>query len=150
MSNPTTIEEKRAERKAANEAARLEQRAKDLEAIDALEQEFGDSNIATLDVPYSPGLPTMIACRTPNEAEIKRYRHELKAKKDGTMGDPVTAAELVAATCRVYPPRGKNGEASDGDELYRKMLAARPGIHVQLGAEALKLASASAEDRSKS
>jgi hypothetical protein len=64
-SKELTREEKRALRKA--ELAKLEevQRQIDLEAIDDLEVQHGDSNIAVLRVPHTPNLPVLVAGGAP-------------------------------------------------------------------------------------
>ena len=135
------IEKRRAERKRRTEAEALKQREIDLAAIDALEEEHGDTNITVLEVPFAPGLPTLVAARTPTEAEIKRYRHRLKRKKaDAPPPDTQAAAEELAASCRVYPPDG---------EVYAELLSKRPGVHLQLGVAAANLALASAESEGK-
>lgn len=129
----------RRERKEALQAQADEQRAADLEAVNELEVEHGDTNVVMLDVPFTPGLPTCIAARTPNDAEIKRYRHRLRAHKEGEKPDTVRAAEELADLVRIYP---------DAD-AYSKLRAARPGIHVQLGSAAVKLAAAREESEGK-
>lgn len=129
---------------ADNDRARKRQRLADLDGIAALRDEFGVTNIVVLDVPYTPGLPTCIAARTPDDPEIKRYRHRLAAgRKPGAEPDPlagVRASEELADVCRVFPA---------DVEVYARMKAARPGIHVQLGSAAVKLATASAENEGK-
>jgi hypothetical protein len=139
LSKLEEIEARRAARKAGLQEPRDEQRAADLEAVDALEIEHGDSNVATLEVPFTPGLPTLLAARCPKPIELKRYRDTVKTKKDGTPGDPIGAAIMVGGVCRVYPDA----------ETFAKVLEARPGVDVQLGLAALKLASAKAEDEGK-
>lgn len=133
------IEAKREARKAQAETDRKAQLAIDLEAIDALECEYGDSNVATIEVTYLPGLPVLVACRTPKSPEIKRYRDRVKDKGNGKAGDQVAAAIELAAVCRIYPPK----------EAYDLILEARPGIDTQLGVEALKLASGKASSEGK-
>jgi hypothetical protein len=139
MSKLEEVEKRRAERKAKVEAERNEQRAVDLEAIEALEIQHGDSSICMLEVPYTPGLPNLVAARCPNDAEVKRYRASVKPDKQGRPGNAVAAAEQLAALVRVYPD----------DEAYAAICAARPGIHAQLGATALGLAVGKAEDEGK-
>lgn len=133
------VEAKRAARKASLEAQRDEQRAIDLEAVYNLETEHGDNGVAVLNVPYTPGLPTLCAARKPTAPEMKRYRDRCRPRKDGAQIDGVPPAEELAACCRVYP----------SDVVYADMLADRAGIHVQLGVEALKLAAGSAEAEGK-
>lgn len=139
MSDLAEIEAKRAARKAELQAARDAQKAIDLEAIDALEVEHGDSNIATLEIPFSPDLPVMLAVRTPKPAELKRYRDRVKAKKDGTPGDPLMAAQEIAAVCIVYPSK----------DVYAAVLEKRNGIDAQLGVLAVGLCAGKAEAEGK-
>lgn len=139
MPNLEQIEAAREERKAKQELARREQMAVDLEAVDALEIEHGDSNVATIEVPYQPGLPVLLACRAPKSVEIKRYRDRVKERSNGKPGDALGAAVELAACCRIYPSA----------ELYAALLEVRPGLDTQLGVEALKLASGKAASEGK-
>jgi hypothetical protein len=137
------IEAARAKRRADSDRARDEQKATDLEAISELEIEHGDTNISTLECPYTPGLPVMLAVRTPKPAEMKRYRDGCKPDKNGR-SDALGPAILLAEICRVYPPRDEDGTA-----LYARVCEARPGVNVQLGVLAVKLAAGKAEDEGK-
>lgn len=120
-----------AEREAEIAEARAEQKLLDLDAIDALKASLGDSNVAIVDVPFTPGLPVLVAARCPSPAEVKRFQDKLvKRNAEDDMPDPIAAAREVGAACRKYPD----------DETWAKVLAARPGVLVQLGNEALKLA----------
>jgi|GEM_PF-5023240 hypothetical protein len=130
------VEARRAARKAEQASKRAEQRVLDLEALDGLEVEHGDSNVAHLDVDAGPGLPTLAAVRCPRPAEVKRYQARLREKHP----DPVAAAEEIGAACLVYPPAGEQRSA---------LLAARPGLPVQLGTLALELATGRAADEGK-
>lgn len=132
------IQAKRAERKADLAKQKAAQMAVDLEAIDALEVELGDSNVANVEVGFVPGLPVLAAIRCPKPAEIKRYRARLKPVK-GEPGDNIAAAEELGAACRIYP---------DAD-TFAAMCAARGGLVVQLGLEAAKLSVGKAEDEGK-
>ncbi len=133
------VEARRAARKAQLKADEEAQRLTDLEAVDALECEHGDSNIATLRVPFTPGLPVLLAVRCPNPVEVKRYRSEVKAKKDGTPGDNLKAAQDLCAVCLVYPSK----------EVFAESLKARPGIDAQLGLLAAGLGAGAANAEGK-
>jgi hypothetical protein len=133
------IEARRDKRKAELAELRDMQRAIDLEALDALEVEHGDSNVAYLEVSFTPGLPLLVAARCPKPAEIKRYQERLKPKANGKTGDPIAAAEEIAACCRVYP----------NAEVYKDLLEARPGVNVQVGLLALELATGKAHEEGK-
>lgn len=134
-----SVEERRAKRKAeAAEAAKV-QREKDLEAIDALEVDHGDSNIDVVEIPHTPGLPVLLAVRTPTEVEMKRYRATVKPGRDGAPGDSLKATSDLAAVCVVYPDK----------DLYKKVLAARPGVDASVGLAAVKLCMGKAESEGK-
>jgi hypothetical protein len=133
------VEAKRAERRAKADAARDEQKAKDLEAIMLLEDKHGESNIATVEIGHTPGLPVVLAVRCPSPVEVKRYRDTVKPKRDGTPGDPLKAAQELAAVCLVYPDA----------EVYKAVLEARPGTDSPLGVEAIKLSTGRAEAEGK-
>lgn len=136
MTSLQDIEARREARKAQLESAKNEQIAIDLEAIDALEVEHGDSNIAIVEVPFTSGLPVMCAVRTPKPVELKRYRDRLRKNKD----QQLEAAQELAAVTWVYP--------SDKD-VQKQVLEARPGIDGQLGVTALQLALGKTEDDAK-
>lgn len=138
------IERKRAEQRAAATAGAEDQEATDLEAIVELEAQHGFNNVAVLELPYlGEGLPVRVAVRAPTAAEFKRYRAKCVPMKDGRNneipGDPFAAAEQLAATCFVYPAR----------DVLDTLCAARPGLLVQLGVQAAKLASAEEERQGK-
>lgn len=132
----TEIEARRAARKAALARERDEQLATDLEAIDALEQEHGDTNVAVIRLPYTPGLPAAVAAKCPPKAVVKRYRARIKPDKQGRPGDAVAAAQEVVGVCLIYPDK----------DTFEKLVEARPGIDTQLGTAALNLAAAEEEE----
>lgn len=141
MSSIAEIEARRAERKSKLQAEADEQRAKDLEALDALEVEFGDTNIIKIDVPFTPGLPTLAAARTPRPEELKRYRQNLNVtpgEKLDLAGSGDAAAQLGRSVVK-YP---------DVD-TFKAMCAARPDLASQLGQLAVKLAQGKAADEGK-
>lgn len=134
------IQARRAARKAELAKQCEAQRAVDLAALDAAEVEHGDSNIAYVNVPFTPGLPTLAVVRTPSDPEQKRYRDTVKPKKlDGTFGDTTQAAKQLARAALVYPD----------PDVYAAQCAARPGLPTQLGLAALKLADAQEAEESK-
>jgi hypothetical protein len=135
MSTLDAIQEKRALRRALEAEALEVQLAVDYEAIDALEETHGSSNIAVRLVDYVPELPAAVVVRTPTGVELKRYRDRLREANP----DAVKAAEEVGQACRVYP-------AAD---VFAALLAKRPALLVQMGTAAIKLASARAEDEGK-
>lgn len=131
-----TAAQRRAERKAANAKAAAEQRELDLEAIDALEVEHGDANIALEEISYEPGLPVLVATRRAEEAMVKRYQARLANDPKATS----SAAAEVGLSCIVYPPAGDQRDA---------LLKARPALTVGLGVLSLGMASGRAVDESK-
>lgn len=146
LSPKEEIEKRRADRRAAEAAAAEAQEVADLTAIDALEERYGDSNVAVLTVNYSAGLPVKCACRAPQPAELKRYRDQVRPRREQKGGrerpadvDYVAPAEMLAAATLIYP----------SEEVFEKMCAARPGLAAQLGLQAVTLASAREEDEGK-
>ncbi len=141
ISRLDAIEAKREARRAGSKTKSDEQKATDLEAIDVLEEEYGDSCIAILEVPYNPvsPMPVLCAVRCPKPSEMKRYRDQIKLNKKGHMGGTVVAASAIATVCRVYPDK----------ETYDKLCEDRPGIHVQMGTAALNLSAGTAEAEGK-
>lgn len=133
------LEALREERKAEAKRARDAQKAIDLKAIMALEEERGASNVVFLEVGHTPGLPVLVAARCPDPAEVKKYRSRLKPNERGIPGDPVRAHEEVADQCRIYPDA----------ELYAEVCKMRAGVHAELGAMAVRLAAGKEEAQGK-
>jgi len=134
------LDAKRTARRAVNGAAAKTQRLEDLEAIDAIEEALFDSNVAQIEVPYTPGLPVLVAVRCPKPVEMARYRSDVRGH-NGDNGDPVKAAERIGQICLVYPPK----DDPRGEQLF----AARSGLLVQVGTAALRLSSGRAEADAK-
>jgi hypothetical protein len=142
--NPTAreaAEAKRAMRKAELADKYDAQRATDLEAVIDLEEKHGDSRVKVLNVPFTPGLPTLIVVRCAQPVEIKRYRAQRMLDKKGNadLGAINTAAETLADLCVVYPDA----------ETYARLREERPGIHAQAGMLAVKLAEGREDDEGK-
>src|SRR5690606_29873010 len=135
MSTLEEIQAARAARKEAKAAREQEQLVEDLTAINELEIEHGDENIATLRVAFTEGSPVMVAVRTPKPGEMKRYQSRLKQKN----ADATAAAEEVGKSCVVYP----KGEAFD------TLCERRPGFLPQVGLAALHLVVARSESEGK-
>ena len=133
------IEAKRAARKAASEAPRLEQLARDLEALDDAEVEHGDGRVARINLDFfEPGLPTFVLARMPKQVEFKRFQDMSSAKKGGD-GAATRAGNLLADGCRIYP---------DAD-TYKRVLERSPGVHANVAVECIKLAQGHAEEEGK-
>ena len=139
MSKSEEIQVRRAARKAELDKQESVQAAIDLEAIDALEVEYGDNNIAVIVVPFTPGSVTRVACRTPKPEEIKRYRYRVKPKKLGDVPSSQEAASELAAVTVVYPAK----------EAWDRVLGERPGLDTQLGQRAVALAVGEEESEGK-
>ena len=134
------IEKRRAARREASAAARDEQHATDLEAIDKLEEEHGDGVLARLNVDrFVPGQPTFIVMRTPTRAAYKRFQDQYAAATKGK-GKVLDAHENLARTCWVYPA---DKAAQDA------MLEVLPGIGHAISVHAQQLVEAQASDEGK-
>ncbi len=129
-------DEKRAKAKAAWEA----QRVLDLRALGDLEDEHGLSSVGFLNVPHTPGLPTLIACKVPEPKYFKRYKERVRPKgAKAEIGNISDALDELGAACRIYPD----------DDTFKALLDARPGVLTQLGSKAAELASAHEADDAK-
>lgn len=155
MSEPKTLDDVIAERAAKKEALQKladSQRAIDLEAIMALEDLHGDSNVAVLDIPYTPGLPTCVAVRTPKPIEFQRYR-DMNTGKEAGPKKAIESAETLGKVCRIYPPKVEAGSVdAEGEavqDLFPRILEARSGVLVGMGLAATKLIAAREEEDSK-
>jgi hypothetical protein len=126
------IQAARAARKAVGSAAREEQLAKDLEALDALELEHGDDRVVSLELPaHIPGLPTIIVGRCPSKDYFKKFQDMVRrAKGDLVRIGPAT--DQLADVCLAYPDA----------ETYKQVREAFPAIHDQLATAAAELARA--------
>jgi len=140
MASIEDIEARRAERKAALKAQELEQVAIDLEAIDVLEVEHGDSNVSVVGVPFTPGLVARVAVRTPTTHETKRYQDRIRPRgSEAKVGDSIAATSEIGKACVIYP----KGDA------FAALIDARPGLPTQLGMAALELGRGKAESEGK-
>ncbi len=138
MASIEEIEKRRADRKAKLREAEDAQKAIDLEALDACEEAHGDTSVCFVEVPYTPGLPTMVIGRMPRPVELKCYRQSIKvAGKTVDIQASNEAADTLGKQIRIYP------EA----EVFEKMCAARPDIASMLGARGTKLAQGKAIDK---
>jgi len=127
------IEQKRAERKAALAAAREEQLANDLEALDALEQEHGDHAIARLDVDgFKPGHTAFVALRSPSSIEYQRFC-DMIARAGNDAKKKLEAQNMLAESCWCYPKE---------KDARKAMLEAYPGMLLSVAVRAMKLAEA--------
>ena len=135
------IEERRAARKAEAKKARAEQYAKDLEALDALEQEHGDESVAALEVSgFVKGLPSIVVVKSPGGTPLyKRYTDMVRkaGKNPEGLGK---AQELLGEACIVYP--------SD-DETRKAMFDAFPGTKVSAYVRAIKFVELESADEKK-
>jgi hypothetical protein len=131
MDDSTTIESERAARKAALDVERKRQRAIDLEALNALEIEHGDENVAAVKVErYSPGLVTLIVVRALTRPEFKRFQARLKAKP-GEAPDNAAATEEAGLSALIYPKLSS--------EEWKALDRAIPGMAVRAGSAASEL-----------
>jgi hypothetical protein len=128
------IELRRTGRKRVSDDKRDAQHLTDLLAIEELEIELGEGSVAIVEIPeFTPGCVTLVAARSPNSAEVKRYRYVASDKpgkrNEVIPGDAVGAAEQLAETCLKYPDA----------EAFEKVCAERPGLKAQLGTFAVQL-----------
>jgi len=131
------IQARREQRKAELEAQRLAQRAKDLEAVDALEEQHGMGRVVVSDLEfYTPGLPTLVAMLVPNRNQFKRYQ-DMCAEKKPTAA--ALAAELIGDSCLCYPDK----------DTHQRVRDAHPGIHVVAATAAIQASAGHREAEGK-
>jgi len=130
------IEARRAARKAATAKERQEQYAKDVAAVDGIEQTEGDDRVRVLTVPsFVMSLPTVVVVKTPTPGQFNRFRQMVR--KAGNNTEAIGAAkDLLAASCIAYPD----------EETYGRMKEAWPSIHDNAGVEAISLGEAGGKD----
>ena len=136
------IEARREARRQTYEAARSAQRAKDIEALDALEEAHGYGAVRVVEpARWVPGLPTLAVVRAPDPAQFKRWRDRLRgeAAKEGR-GDLAKPTEELADVCIVYPDQ----------ETYARLREASPGLHLGAGNAAAALATGKEIEAGKS
>ena len=130
------IEAKRGARKSDVDSREDEQYVTDLEAVDALEVEHGDRNVAVLRVNYVEGLPVLVAVRAPRDPEVKRVRARVKSEdKD----QAVAAAQELGESCVIYPAR----------DVLAQIAKARGNLLIDCGTKALSLVVAKSADEGK-
>jgi hypothetical protein len=139
VSKTAELEARRAERKAAKEAARGAQYEKDLESVSTLEDVNGYELDISLRVSnFTDGLPSLVGVRAPSELEYKRYFQKLN--RAGNADAKMQAHAEIAKCCWAYP----------ADEDTRKaMMAANPGLMVGVGNLAIKLGEMQTEEEGK-
>lgn len=142
MSNLAELEEKQAARKAERQALADAQRAVDLEAKMALEDEYADTAIASVGVSrFVSGQPTMAIVRMPKPEEYKRYLDQIHRGVDKkSLAAQRDAQTLLANSCWIYPREVEERKA---------MVAAFPGILTPLAVAASTLAEGKTEEEGK-
>lgn len=143
MATIEEIQEKRAARKAERERLFNGQRAKDLEAINELEEQLGDDQVIVVELDldaWAPGTVTLIGMKKANDVHYRRFLDVAKSKQEGKPGDRLGAVNQLAASCRIYP--------AELDE-YKKLIDTNPAVHTAAGAEVLKRAQGEESDRGK-
>jgi hypothetical protein len=131
------MEARRQARKDAIEASKIEQSVLDLMALDALEEEHGQGNVAMIIVQYSPGLPTFAVAKAASKAQLTKYRARIREGQPKP--DATRAAEELGEQCRLYP----------AGDLWDTLAAARPGILAQIGTQAISLVVGMTEEEAK-
>jgi hypothetical protein len=136
------IEAERAARKAELATQRAEQRATDLEALNALEIEHGDGAVVALDLSrFVPGLPTCAIVKAPEVNYYKRFTQKVvSASERKASKDSQVAVEEFGRACWVYPK---------DDAARSAMQESFPGLLASIAVAAQRLADAKAADEGK-
>ena len=132
-------EEAREKRAKAKAEVRAVQRLKDLDAVEAFEDENPDVSVQIIDVDAGPDLPTLVLVKCPEKKYHTRYLSRLKPKKDGKPVDAHAASEELASVSVAYPDA----------ETYEANREKRSGIHIQVGVAASNLCSGRVHEEGK-
>ncbi len=135
------IEERRAARRKATAEAKEAQRVVDLKALDALEEEHGESRLRVLYVSgYVPGAPTMAVVKSPGGTSYwKRFQDQIRNAK-GNRQLESAAQDMLARACLAYPSE---------PEALAAMLAAFPNMLNDVAGAAAGLARLETEEEKK-
>jgi hypothetical protein len=126
------VRERRAARKAALREAQELQQEIDLEALDAAEVEHGDNRVASVEVPFVDGYPTMAIVRAPDKDDVSRYRARCARAQRKENHD---TKEILDATCQV----ARRALVYPDAETFAKMCDVWQGLEGALGARAIQL-----------
>jgi hypothetical protein len=134
------IQKQRQARKDALHKQCEEQRANDLEALAALEDQHGSQAIAAYEIDpdrWTPGLPTLVVVHVPDSA-FNRYRTMVRKAKGNheAMG---AAGDMLGDVSVAYPE----------SDVYRELRKAYQGLHDNIAVIAVKLAEGRAADEGK-
>jgi hypothetical protein len=94
-------ERRRAERKGRKKSAHAERRARDLIAIDKLEEE-ADESYSVLETENAEASFALVAVRAPTSPIYKRFQAQVSRAKD-SVERRKEATDLLARACVVYP-----------------------------------------------
>lgn len=140
---PKELEERRAARAAKVADAKAEQLSKDLEAVDAAEEEHGGDKVAAMHLPYfTAGMPTLIVVVAPSKPAYKRYRDQAHKSKGAVSGKII---DELADVCVVYP----DVKTKEGAELFKAMCDEYTSLRDNAFVQCLKLAEAKSDDEKK-
>lgn len=121
-------------------AARAEQHATDLEAIEALEDKLGQKIYPSKQLTqFKAGLPIVVGIRVPTNAEYKRQVSKLN-RANGNGDAKVAAQNEMANACWAYP---------EDPTTRNEMLEANTGLIASIGVYANKLAEAEFTEEGK-
>lgn len=136
------IKKKRADRKEQAAKDQAAQEEKDLEALDALEMEHGDSCVAPLRVDhFVKGHPMTIVIKAPSKIQYKRFCDQVgKGVEKNNMAMRREAQDLLAESVWVYPKE---------DAERKAMLEVYPGLLLSIAIEAQKLVEAKRAEEGK-
>ena len=130
-------ERRRAERKKRVLDSHAEKRARDIIAIDKLEEE-ADESYSLLEVEPGKSSFALVAVRTPTSAIYKRFQAQVERAKDNA-DRRKEASDLLARSCVAYPP-------ADGLAALEREA---PGALNAIGVRAVELATLKTEAEKK-
>lgn len=132
----------------ANDQAHEQQYAKDLERLVELEEEHGFERVLKIDVDgwqAGEGAATCIIVRLPKSSEHVFKRFQQSIMGNASEAKKAEAAELLGASCLVYPSAKVDGEA----ELYKSTIEIAPGILGHAAQQVVKKVQGTAAEEGK-
>lgn len=128
--------EARRQRKAAIAKAKAEQRERDEDLLDELEQKYGDEEVRPV---WSDG--GLVVIKRPRKASIDRWKELIArdGKPDARAARRRMAAETLALQCLLHPSKAE----------YEQLVERWPGIPTLVAAECLDFAQLTYEEEAE-
>jgi hypothetical protein len=130
---------KRKAREDKAKPAKEERDGRDLAALDAMEEQYGNDGVRVIDVPCGPPLPGIVIIKPPEPSDYDLWQSVL-VKPSSTYSDKKDAHGEFTRSVLLYP---------DHEVLQKMIGAGQGGLITTITAAAAKFAAAGLEARGK-